>query len=94
MGNERLDLILAGPKQRPAARDRAAAQGFTFNESMPAVFERLTLVRPPEYADLEGRSSASYALGRLDEARGPRDHLSHNEARRRVHGHPLPASPA
>jgi uncharacterized protein YhfF len=31
--------------------ERAAREGFTFDESMPAVFERFTLVWPPEYAD-------------------------------------------
>ncbi len=30
---------------------RARAEGFTFNETMPAVFERFTLVWPPGYAD-------------------------------------------
>ncbi len=30
---------------------RARAEGFTFNERMPAVFERFTLVWPPGYAD-------------------------------------------
>lgn len=33
---------------------RAAAERFTFDESMPAVFERFTLVWPPEGADPEG----------------------------------------
>lgn len=32
---------------------RARAEGFTFDASMPAVFERFTLVWPPEYADTE-----------------------------------------
>jgi uncharacterized protein YhfF len=33
---------------------RARAEGFVFSPSMPAVFERFTLVWPPEYADTEG----------------------------------------
>ena len=33
---------------------RAANEGFTFDESMPAVFERFILVWPPEYADPDG----------------------------------------
>jgi len=33
---------------------RAAAEGFAFVPSMPAVFERFTLVWPPQYADTEG----------------------------------------
>jgi uncharacterized protein YhfF len=30
---------------------QSEAQGFAFNDSMPAVFERFTLVWPPEHAD-------------------------------------------
>jgi hypothetical protein len=30
---------------------RAKTEGFAFDDSMPAVFERFTLVWPPEYAD-------------------------------------------
>jgi uncharacterized protein YhfF len=30
---------------------RARAEGFSFDDSMPAVFERFTLVWPPEHAD-------------------------------------------
>jgi uncharacterized protein YhfF len=37
---------------------RAKAEGLTFDESMPAVFERFTLVWPPEYADPEGPASS------------------------------------
>jgi uncharacterized protein YhfF len=33
---------------------RAEAEGFAFDPSMPAVFERFTLVWPPAYADIEG----------------------------------------
>jgi uncharacterized protein YhfF len=33
---------------------RAVTEGFTFDESMPAVFERFTVVWPPEHADPEG----------------------------------------
>ena len=33
---------------------RARAEGFAFDDSMPAVFERFTLVWPPEHADPEG----------------------------------------
>ena len=33
---------------------RAKAEDFAFDESMPAVFERFTLVWPPEHADPEG----------------------------------------
>jgi uncharacterized protein YhfF len=32
---------------------RARAEGFPFDPSMPAVFERFTLVWPPGYADTE-----------------------------------------
>ena len=32
---------------------RAKAEGFAFDDSMLAVFERFTLVWPPEYADPE-----------------------------------------
>jgi uncharacterized protein YhfF len=37
---------------------RAEAEGFAFDDSMPAVFERFTLVWPPEYADPEGPASS------------------------------------
>jgi uncharacterized protein YhfF len=37
---------------------RAREQGFTFNEAMPAVFERFTLVWPPGDADPEGGAAA------------------------------------
>jgi uncharacterized protein YhfF len=37
--------------------ERAANEGFTFDESMPAVFERFTVVWPPEHADPEGTAS-------------------------------------
>lgn len=37
---------------------QAKAQGFAFDASMPAVFERFTLVWPPEYADPEGPTSS------------------------------------
>jgi uncharacterized protein YhfF len=30
---------------------QSEARGFAFNDSMPAVFERFTLVWPPEHAD-------------------------------------------
>ncbi len=33
---------------------RARAEGFAFDASMPAVFERFVLVWPPAYADTEG----------------------------------------
>jgi uncharacterized protein YhfF len=33
---------------------RAQAEGFAFEPSMPAVFERFTLVWPPAYADCKG----------------------------------------
>ncbi len=33
---------------------QAAAQGFAFDGSMPAVFERFTVVWPPEHADPQG----------------------------------------
>jgi len=33
---------------------RAAAEAFAFDDSMPAVFERFSLVWPPEHADPEG----------------------------------------
>lgn len=36
---------------------RAAAEGFAFAPSMPAVFERFTLVWPPEHADPQDASS-------------------------------------
>ena len=36
---------------------RSVAEGFVFDESMPAVFERFTLVWPPEEADAEGSGS-------------------------------------
>jgi uncharacterized protein YhfF len=36
---------------------RAAAEAFAFDASMPAVFERFTLVWPPEHADPEGPPS-------------------------------------
>ena len=32
---------------------RAKAEGFAFDPSMPAVFERFTMVWPPDYADTE-----------------------------------------
>ena len=32
---------------------RAKTEGFSFDESMPAVFERFTLVWPPEFGDAE-----------------------------------------
>ncbi len=32
---------------------RARAEGFAFEESMPAVFERFTVVWPPAHADAE-----------------------------------------
>jgi hypothetical protein len=36
---------------------RATAEGFVFDELMPAVLERFTLVWPPEHADPCGASS-------------------------------------
>lgn len=36
---------------------RAKAEGFAFDESMPAVFERFTLVWPPQHADPQSASS-------------------------------------
>src|SRR4051812_48097348 len=44
---------------------RAAREGFVFSDSMPAVFERFSLVWPPECADPEtalGAADRSYAL--------------------------------
>jgi uncharacterized protein YhfF len=37
---------------------RAKAEGFVFDESMPAVFERFTLVWPPDHADPQSASPA------------------------------------
>jgi len=37
---------------------RAKAEGFVFADSMPAVFERFTLVWPPEHADPESAGTA------------------------------------
>jgi uncharacterized protein YhfF len=37
---------------------RAAAEGFAFDPSMPAVFERFAVVWPPEHADPEGAAAA------------------------------------
>jgi uncharacterized protein YhfF len=38
---------------------RARAEGFAFDETMPAVFERFTLVWPPAYADPQSASPSS-----------------------------------
>ena len=43
--------------------DRAKREGFTFDESMPAVFERFTLVWPPGDADPEGTQEEGCDLG-------------------------------
>jgi uncharacterized protein YhfF len=36
---------------------RAKSEGFAFDDSMPAVFERFTVVWPPEHADPEGAAA-------------------------------------